>query len=74
VEPGAVTLFVRDTGRGFDPDLVPADRQGIAQSITARMARHGGTAAIRSTPGEGTEVELTMPAPTVPTVPTAPSR
>jgi signal transduction histidine kinase len=69
VEPAAVTLFVRDTGRGFDPDLVPADRQGIAQSITARMARHGGTAAIRSTPGEGTEVELTVPIP-----PTVPSR
>jgi signal transduction histidine kinase/phage shock protein PspC (stress-responsive transcriptional regulator) len=59
--PAAVTLFVRDTGRGFDPANVPTDRQGIAQSITARMARHGGTAAIRSAPGEGTEVELTMP-------------
>jgi signal transduction histidine kinase/phage shock protein PspC (stress-responsive transcriptional regulator) len=63
VEPTTVTLFVRDRGRGFDPDNVPADRQGISQSITARVARHGGVAAIRSTPGEGTEVELTVPAP-----------
>lgn len=64
VEPGAVMLFVRDRGQGFDPAAVPADRQGIAQSIRARMARYGGTVVIRSVPGEGTEVELKMPVPT----------
>jgi signal transduction histidine kinase len=69
VEPGAVMLFVRDRGQGFDPAAVPADRQGIAQSIWARMARYGGTVVIRSAPGEGTEVELKMPVPTT----TAPS-
>jgi signal transduction histidine kinase len=63
VEPGAVMLFVRDRGQGFDPAAVPADRQGIAQSIRARMARFGGTVVIRSSPGEGTEVELKMPVP-----------
>ena len=61
VEPAAVTCFVRDRGRGFVPEGVPEDRQGIAQSIRARMARLGGTAVIRSSPGEGTEVELGMP-------------
>jgi signal transduction histidine kinase len=61
VEPDKVTLFVRDRGQGFDQTGVPADRQGIAESIRARMARNGGTAAVRSTPGTGTEVELTMP-------------
>ncbi len=61
VEPDAVTCFVRDRGRGFDPEDVPEDRQGIAQSIRARMARFGGTAEVRSSPGEGTEVELTTP-------------
>ena len=61
VEPQRVTLFVRDRGRGFDPDMVPGDRQGIAQSIRARVARHGGTVAIRSAPHEGAEVELSMP-------------
>ncbi len=61
VEPATVMLFVRDRGRGFDPDAVAADRQGIARSIRARMARYGGTAVIRSAPGEGTEVELSMP-------------
>jgi signal transduction histidine kinase len=54
-------LFVRDRGRGFDPDTVPEGRQGIAQSIRARVARFGGTAVIRSSPGHGAEVELSMP-------------
>ena len=36
-------------------------RQGIAQSIRARMARFGGTTVIRSTPGEGAEVQLCVP-------------
>jgi signal transduction histidine kinase len=61
VEDGAVSVFVRDRGHGFDPDAVDADRRGIAESIRGRMHRHGGTAAIRSTLGDGTEVELTMP-------------
>jgi signal transduction histidine kinase len=63
VESSAVMLFVRDRGRGFDPDAVPADRQGIAHSIRARMARYGGTVVIRSSLGEGTEVELSIPVP-----------
>lgn len=58
VEPATVSLFVRDRGSGFDPEAVPADRRGLAESIGARMLRLGGTASVRSTPGEGTEVEL----------------
>jgi signal transduction histidine kinase len=61
VEAHAVMLYVRDRGVGFDPDAVPADRQGIAQSIRARMARYGGKVVIRSSPGDGTEVEMSMP-------------
>jgi signal transduction histidine kinase/phage shock protein PspC (stress-responsive transcriptional regulator) len=60
VEAEDVAVFVRDKGVGFDQDAVPADRQGIAGSIVGRMGRHGGTAAVRSAPGEGTEVELRM--------------
>jgi signal transduction histidine kinase len=60
VEQKAVTVFVRDRGRGFDPSAVPGDRQGIAQSIRARMARFNGSVAVRSAPGRGTEVELSM--------------
>jgi signal transduction histidine kinase len=61
VESDAVMLYVRDRGRGFDPEAVPDDRQGIAQSICARMARFGGSAVVRSAPGEGAEVQLSMP-------------
>jgi signal transduction histidine kinase len=63
VEPESVSLFVRDRGRGFDPAAVPDDRKGLAESVTARMARRGGTATIRSAPGKGTEVSLIMPRP-----------
>jgi signal transduction histidine kinase len=61
VEPAEVSLFVRDRGRGFDPESVPGDRKGLAESVHARMPRRGGSAAVRSAQGEGTEVSLTMP-------------
>jgi signal transduction histidine kinase len=61
VEEGEVHVFVRDRGVGFDPDDVPDDRHGLADSVRGRMARHGGTVRLRSTPGEGTEVQLRMP-------------
>jgi signal transduction histidine kinase len=61
VVDGDVTVFVRDRGQGFERATVPEDRRGIADSIEARMVRHGGTAVVRSTVGEGTEVELRMP-------------
>lgn len=60
VEPAILSVFVRDTGIGFDPDHVARDRHGIAQSIVGRMASHGGEATIRSTVGDGTEVHLSM--------------
>lgn len=61
VEPEQVTVFVRDRGPGFDPEAVPADRLGLRQSVVGRMDRHGGTAAVRSAPGDGTEIQLEMP-------------
>jgi signal transduction histidine kinase len=61
VEGGTASVFVRDRGVGFDPGAVDADRRGLAESIRGRMDRHGGTATVRSAPGQGTEVELTMP-------------
>jgi signal transduction histidine kinase len=58
VDGSDIELFVRDRGSGFDPDSVPDDRLGVRRSIVDRMERHGGTAQIRSTVGEGTEVRL----------------
>lgn len=61
VEATAVTVFVRDRGKGFDPDVVPGDRHGLADSIRGRMERNGGSCRLRTAPGEGTEVQLEMP-------------
>ncbi|AQP51621.1 ATP-binding protein [Tessaracoccus flavescens] len=58
VEGERVEVFVRDRGKGFDPEEVPAGRMGVRESITARMERHGGKASVRSEPGSGTEVRL----------------
>jgi signal transduction histidine kinase len=60
VASGRVEVFVRDRGVGFDLEAVPADRRGLRESIIGRMERHRGTAAVRSRPGEGTEIELIM--------------
>ena len=59
--PDGVEAFVRDRGPGFDPGDVPGDRLGVKESIIGRMERHGGSARLRSEPGEGTEVKLLLP-------------
>ena len=61
VEPGEVSLVVRDRGQGFDPESVPADRKGLTESVHGRMTRRGGTATVTTAPGEGTKVTLKMP-------------
>jgi len=55
-------LRVRDAGCGFDPDpaRVPAGSFGLT-SIRERAAAFGGRAQVRSAPGDGTEVEVTLP-------------
>jgi signal transduction histidine kinase len=58
---GGISVFVRDRGAGFDRAAVPADRQGLRESIEGRLARAGGRATITSAPGQGTEVELRVP-------------
>src|SRR5580700_11046745 len=61
VEPGEVSIVVRDRGKGFDPAAVPADRKGLAESVHGRMTRRGGSVILNSVQGEGTKVTLTMP-------------
>ena len=57
---GSTEVFVRDRGRGFDERDVPPDRLGVRNSIRDRMHRHGGSVTIRTAPGDGTEVRLSM--------------
>jgi signal transduction histidine kinase/phage shock protein PspC (stress-responsive transcriptional regulator) len=60
-EADRVSIWVRDRGKGFDPDTVPEDRRGLRDSIRERMQRAGGGVRIRTSPGSGTEVELSLP-------------
>ncbi|MCT2275050.1 ATP-binding protein [Dietzia cinnamea] len=56
-----LSAFVRDRGRGFDPDAVDGDRHGLAQSIRHRVESRGGAVRVRSTLGRGTEIGIEMP-------------
>jgi signal transduction histidine kinase len=64
-EPAEVVVTVRDDGCGIEPDrLAQAQAQGrlgVVQSIRGRVADLGGRVQIISAPGEGTEVEMTVP-------------
>jgi signal transduction histidine kinase len=57
----ALTVSVRDDGHGFDP-AAPVGGYGLA-GLRARAAEVGGTAQVRSTPGDGTTVTVRLPVP-----------
>lgn len=60
-----VVVSVRDDGPGFEParlDQARAEgRLGVASAIEGRVRDLGGTMAVESAPGAGTEVELRVP-------------
>jgi signal transduction histidine kinase len=60
-----VVVSVRDDGRGFEParlaEARAEGRLGVASSIEGRVRELGGTMAVESAPGAGTEVELRVP-------------
>jgi signal transduction histidine kinase len=60
VEAHEVSVFVKDRGVGFDMDTIATDRQGVRGSIVGRIERHGGQVTVRSSPGEGTEIQMRM--------------
>ena len=64
-DDGVVRVTVRDDGAGM-PDGRLADaaeqgRVGVARSIRGRIEELGGTCAIVSAPGEGTEIDMAIP-------------
>ncbi|MGH1504715.1 MAG: ATP-binding protein [Acidimicrobiales bacterium] len=61
VSEDQLELFVRDAGPGFDLEQVDGDRRGLRHSIVGRVERVGGSAAIHTAPGEGTEIEIHVP-------------
>ncbi|MFJ1970800.1 MacS family sensor histidine kinase [Streptomyces sp. NPDC087903] len=64
-EPDSVVVSVRDDGPGIpEGRLAQAEgegRLGVALSIRGRLRDLGGSAELISVPGQGTEVELTVP-------------
>jgi signal transduction histidine kinase len=57
VSAGVATVVVTDDGIGFDPETTEQGA-GLRDSIVGRMARAGGSATVRSAPGEGTRITL----------------
>ena len=58
-------VSVRDDGPGIPEGRLESSAQegrlGVAQSVVGRLRDLGGTAEVRSAPGQGTEWELTVP-------------
>ena len=54
-----LTIRVRDDGRGFDSEAVPATRLGIRLSMTEPLAAVGASWRLDSVPGAGTTFEIT---------------
>jgi signal transduction histidine kinase len=67
-EPAGLRVTVRDNGIGFDPARADPARLGLRRSIIERITDCGGTASVRSAPGEGTEVTLCWAAAAEPAV------
>ncbi len=58
----AVRLTVTDDGVGFEPAAVPTGHLGI-DGMRVRASRIGGTLEVRSRPGQGTRLTVSVPAP-----------
>lgn len=58
IREGRLQVNVRDRGSGFSPDRASS---GINESMVERVSSVGGRLHINTTPGRGTEVEITLP-------------
>lgn len=60
LSPERVRVTIKDDGVGFELQHTPLGL-GVTESIVRRMSDLGGTATVRSQPGQGTEVVLSWP-------------
>lgn len=60
-DPEAARLRVSDEGRGFDPRAERRPESFGLTSLTERVASRGASLEIRSSPGKGTEVTVSVP-------------
>ncbi len=61
-DDGCTALLVRDNGIGFDPAAQPAGRRGFGMtSMRERATLAGAALELRSAPGAGTEIRVTLP-------------
>jgi signal transduction histidine kinase len=57
----ALHVSVKDNGRGFDPSLPPTSTRYGLLGMRERALALGGAVQIRSAPGQGTRVAVTIP-------------
>lgn len=63
---GAVSISIRDNGRGFDPAKLSSEPHDIGYGLSGMAERVrilGGTVAVDSRPGEGTSLSVEVPLP-----------
>ena len=59
--PREIALLVRDSGRGFDPAGAHRPESFGLVAMRERLEAQGGSLAVRSSPGAGTEIEARIP-------------
>jgi len=59
-ESGKALLRIADDGRGFDPQRPRPGHFGLG-NMAARAREIGAVHTLRSAPGEGTELRITIP-------------
>lgn len=60
-DESAFRALVTDTGVGFDPAAVAAERLGFAESVVGRVEGIGGKVRVFSAPGSGTTIMMEVP-------------
>ena len=60
VTPGSLRLLIEDDGQGFEPLAIPEGHYGLI-GINERVRLLAGRLDLRSSPGEGTRLEVTIP-------------